>query len=144
MIFYSMLPESLISEWGALGITGWGMLLGGVLVGIFTPFEMQNVYMDFNSMLAVSGMVVIGSVFAYTLYMQGVKDLGPSKASMLACIEPVSAVVFSVLWHGTKFMLIDILGFVLILLTVFILGSERKTNITHKREDNKKITDFLD
>ena len=67
-------------------------------------------------------MVIIGSVLSYTLYMQGVKDIGGVKASMIACIEPVSAVLFACLWLKSEFILIDILGFVLILSTVFILG----------------------
>lgn len=40
----------------------------------------------------------------------------------MASIETVSATAFAVLWLGTSFVWIDIVGFLLIVATVFILA----------------------
>ena len=58
------------------------------------------------------------------MYLQGVKEVGPVKSSMLASVEPVSAALFSALWLGSSFTVTDIIGFVLILATVFILAKK--------------------
>ena len=77
------------------------------------------------SLFALGGMVLVGTVLSYTLYLQGVNDIGSVKASMLACVEPVSAALFSFFWLKTRFAPADILGFALILSTVFILSKNK-------------------
>ena len=61
---------------------------------------------------------------AYSLYLKGISEIGPVKASMLASVEPVAATLFSFLWMGTHFEFIDVAGFVLILATVFLLSKK--------------------
>lgn len=68
----------------------------------------------------------MGTIFAYTLYLQGVADIGAVRASMLASIEPVSATLFSVFWLHTQFQWIDLVGFVCILATVFLLAKKEQ------------------
>jgi len=41
---------------------------------------------------------------------------------MLACIEPVAATVISVVWLKVEFQVIDLVGFVFVLSTVFIIS----------------------
>lgn len=85
-----------------------------------------KVSLDIRKLLTVSAIVIIGTVIAFTLYLQGVSDIGAVKASVLASVEPVSAVLFSVLWLGTSFMIIDVIGFACIMGTVFLLTKKEK------------------
>ena len=63
-----------------------------------------------------------GTAVAFTLYLQGVVDIGPVKASMIASIEPVSAALFAFVWLSTPFIGIDLVGFAMILVTIFLLA----------------------
>ena len=67
---------------------------------------------------------MIGTALAFTLYLQGVSDIGSVKASMIACVEPVSATVISALWLKTKFTGIDIVGLMAILTAVLLLSKK--------------------
>ena len=69
---------------------------------------------------ALAVLIVVGSCLAYALYMQGVKDIGSVRASLLGTVEPISATVTSALMLGTVFAGTDILGFALIILMVFL------------------------
>lgn len=121
LLFYTVIPQKIIPEHGAVVVTGLGFLISGIcLIPFVKPWDFPP--LPVQAIAPLSGMVIIGSVLSYTLYMQGVKDIGGVKASMIACIEPVSAVLFACLWLKSEFMIIDILGFVLVLSTVFILG----------------------
>ena len=73
---------------------------------------------------------MIGTALAFTLYLQGVSDIGSVKASMTACVEPVSATIISALWLKTKFTGIDIVGLIAILTAVLLLS--KKDNIRVK------------
>ena len=74
--------------------------------------------------LGVGAIVLIGTALAFTLYLQGVSDIGSVKASMIACVEPVSATVISALWLKTKFTGIDIVGLMAILTAVLLLSKK--------------------
>ena len=126
LALYTLLPARLIPKWGSVPVTGWAMLLGGAALGCVSRAWSIPVSLDANGILAVCGMVVMGTVLAYTLYLQGVSDIGAVRASLLCSVEPVSATMFSVFWLKTEFMMIDLVGFACILLTVFLLSGRKE------------------
>lgn len=118
---YSLLPRSLMAKYGSIPVTGGGMLIGGLVFsfpsGVWGPLPV----LDAAGWGALLSIVVIGTVIAFTLYLQGIKDIGPVKASMLASAEPLSATVLAVVWLGTPMTWLDAVGFACIVTTVFIL-----------------------
>ena len=50
---------------------------------------------------------------------------------MLASIEPVAATVISVVWLKVQFQIIDFIGFIFVLSTVFIIS------INEKKKENQ-------
>ena len=72
---------------------------------------------------------MIGTALAFTLYLQGVSDIGSVKASMIACVEPVSATIISALWLKTKFTGIDIVGLIAILTAVLLLSKKDSSRV---------------
>lgn len=121
-VFYSLIPCDLTSKYGSMVVTGYAMFIGGISFTFISGYWKLKVNLDMGTILGVLAITVIGTAMAYTLYLKGVSEIGPVKASMLASIEPVAATLFSFLWMGTKFALIDIVGFVCILTTVFLLS----------------------
>ncbi len=77
-------------------------------------------------------MIVVGTALAFGLYLQGVAIVGPLKGSVLGSVEPVSAVIISVIWLGTSFTAADFLGFVMILAAVMVLIAAQRPG--EKRE----------
>ena len=108
--------------------TGLGTLIGGIAFFIIVHPWPLTIDLPLSGWLAVAGMIIVGTVIAYPLYVQGVNDVGPVKASMLASVEPVSAAVISAVWLKSEFEAMDIVGFVCIITTVFLLAKpERKS-----------------
>lgn len=125
---HDIIPIRIIQEWGSLPVTAWSMLIGGIFLSILTrPFDYQpNICLD--SVLTFSGLVIVGTVFAFTAFLAGVAEIGPVKASIVACIEPIAASIFSYLWIGTHFTLYDIIGMAIILIAVYILTNAPAKN----------------
>ncbi len=120
---YSLLPVNLILRYGAVPVVGSGMLVGGVVMFVATQAWAAPVQMDATGWLALlCGLVLVGTVVGYTFYLEGVKVAGAPKASLVSSIEVVSATLFAVLWLGTAFAWIDIVGFAFIMATVFLLA----------------------
>ena len=95
--------------------------LGGVVLGAFVEIWKFDGLSDFWGVLALLGVVFIGTIFAFVFYLNGVKIVGASRASMLSCIEMVSALFFSVVWLGTKLTWADYIGVVAILGCVLLI-----------------------
>ena len=124
LFFYTLIPTRIIAKFGSWVVTGYGMLIGGGCLALVMRIWQIPVHLDLAGFLALAGIIIIGTLVAYTLYMQGVQDIGAVKASMLASVEPVSATLFSALWLGTSFVFMDFIGFLLIMSTVFLLAKK--------------------
>lgn len=119
---YTLLPRRLLSRWNREVVNGWAMLIGGVVLNLGARSWTFQVDLPLRGWLAVCAIVVFGTVLSFTLFMQGIRDVGPVKSSMLASTEPVSATVFSAVWLGTAFSAVDLMGFAAIIATIFLLA----------------------
>lgn len=119
---YMFLPIKLIQEWGSLLVIGLGMLLGGLVFSLVSQSWQYNPQFQANNLLAYIGLIIVGSVFAYTSFLKGVSLIGAVKGSLLAFIEPIAAVFFSVAIMKEIFYPIDFLGMLLTILAVLIIS----------------------
>ncbi len=119
---YTLLPRTIMAKWGSTVVTGLGMLVGGIVLFVVVRAWSIPVAMTLPVFLGLVAIIVVGTVIAFTLYLQGVMMLGAVKASMLASVEPVAATCFSAIFLGTTFGGMDLLGFACILTTVFLIS----------------------
>lgn len=130
LVCYSLIPSKLLKISDTPTVLGWGMLAGGIVIMfIFRPWEIMPV-ISLPLIGAVSGIVILGTVLAYSFYLEGIRLIGAIKASIISSIEPVAATVISAVWLGTDFSFTDIIGFIMIISTVFIISPfNRKEHI---------------
>ena len=119
---YIILPIKLIQKWGSILVIGVGMTISGFVAVPFTGIIGARIPMSFDIFLAFAGIILIGTVFAYTAFLKGASMVGPVKSSLLASIEPISAVFFAFMIMGDIFYLVDFLGMAMILLAVTIIS----------------------
>lgn len=124
VVFYTLLPIKLLKGYGSVPVVGAGMLLGGIVLSIVNRFKGGPVSYDGRYIFYLALIILVGTVIAYTIYLLGVSLCGAVKASMIASIEPVSATLCMVLWLGEAFYAMDLLGFLCIFVTVFLLVGE--------------------
>ncbi len=119
---YSLIPVPLLKIADTPTVLGWGMLIGGiVLMPVFRPWESMP-EITFSLIAALAGIIILGTVVAYSFYLEGIHLIGATKASIISSIEPVSATVISAVWLGTDFSFADIIGFIMIISTIFIIS----------------------
>ena len=122
---YTLAPIRLLTVYDSVEIVGWGMLIGGVvLCAVFRPWE-TAVPVDPGLLGGMAGVILLGSIAAFTLYFSGVRRIGPGKGSMISAIEPVAAAVFGVLWLGNTMTGMDLAGFACILTMVVLLARSK-------------------
>mgnify|MGYP000287430826 FL=1 len=119
---YIILPIKLIQKWGSSLVIGVGMTLSGFVAVPFTGIIGASIPFSFDIFLAFAGIILIGTVFAYTAFLKGTSLIGPVKSSLLASIEPISAVFFAFLIMNEQFYPIDFLGMAMILFAVTLIS----------------------
>lgn len=132
IVIYTLISQEIIEKWGNMVVTGWGMLIGGTVLTIATKAWYVPEGFDFTAFIVVAFIVLVGTAGGFSLFLHGVKYIGPVRGSLIACLEPVTATVLSVLWLGTHFGIAEIIGFCAVLATVFItaLGGSTTQEIT--------------
>lgn len=122
VVIYNMWPKNLQRQFSTPMLQGWAFLMGGALfLLLFRPWRMGYVP-NLIGILGITAVVLIGNVLAFSCYMQGVKLIGPQKASLYSFSEPVTAALISTLLLGSPFTLWDALGFGCIFVMLVLLG----------------------
>ena len=119
---YIILPIALIKKWGSSLVIGVGMVIAGLVALPFTGVLQTAIPTSLDFLLAFAGIIIIGTVFAYTAFLKGASLIGPVKSSLLASIEPISAVFFAFLIMNEQFYPIDFLGMAMILIAVTLIS----------------------
>ena len=111
---YCLYPQKLYDEFGLINVIGWGSVLSSILLAVTTgTYRLPEV--PANIILLSVAVAIIGSLFPFVLYGMGIRILGSVKASLFVTVEPVTSAVLTWLCFKAKFVLPDIVGFVLIL-----------------------------
>ena len=133
VVFYTVQPESLLKKYGASIVVAWGMMIGGIFITFVTKPWNISVTFDFVTFLVLMLIIVFGTIIAFILYLTGVNIIGPTKASIIACIEPVAATICAILFLGVTFDFLDVIGFICIISTIFIVAYfDKKAKVKKK------------
>ncbi|WP_391207198.1 DMT family transporter [Psychrobacillus sp. L4] len=100
--FYTVYPARLMKEWGVLIVVGWGMLVAGIVLAIVTQCWRSNEWnylAEFPVNLMIACIIIIGTV-AFVLFLSSMKYITAVETSILSSMEPLTAMVISVIWFG--------------------------------------------
>lgn len=137
VVIYNLQPKHLMSQFSTSLLLAWAMFIGGsILMLLFKPWLYQP-FLDVYTIINLIVIILLGTILSFSLYMYGVKLIGPTKASLYACIEPVSAAILSTVWLKSSFELIDCVGLFLIISTIFILSYRNTSCIKVELVRNK-------
>lgn len=119
--FYSTYPKKLLKKYGSITVVGWGMIVGSIISNIIHPIWKIEGDVNTQSIIQVIIVVILGTSIAYLIYIASLNYISSSLAGILTAFEPVLAAILSVAIFGLKFSFIEIVGFILVFVSIFIL-----------------------
>lgn len=119
---YIMLPIKLIQTYGSLTVIGVGMVIAGVILFPMSGLTTLQLEYSVDILAALTGIILIGTVISYTMFLKGTSYIGPVKSSLIAAVEPISAVFFAFLIMNEHFYAIDFVGMAMILGAVVLIS----------------------
>ena len=116
---YTLLPRPLLTNFDALAVCGLAMLLSGL--GMLPEIIIYRLpSLNLLEWILVAYIVVFGTMFSYTMFLQSMRYISPAVTGILSAFEPLVATFLAVTLLGTKLTGAAIIGSVLILLTTVL------------------------
>ncbi|MCT3027672.1 EamA family transporter [Pediococcus parvulus] len=119
---YVLLPEKILDQYGSMTVSAWSMVVGGILFNFVQPVWRDVPKFDVAGWAGYLFIVVFGSVIAYFIYLASLAYISATATGLLDAFEPLSATIVSVIFLNLTFGIMETIGTVLILSTVFILA----------------------
>ena len=120
-----IIPVRFVKQCGPLMLNGFAMLAASIILApLAHPWD-TPIPLDTSGWIVFAAIVLVGTVFAYAAYLQGVADAGTVLASLFGVFEPVSGAVISALWLGTVFSIWDFIGGFLIITMMIIVALKK-------------------
>ncbi|WP_373522507.1 DMT family transporter [Aquiflexum sp.] len=139
LAFYTIFPVQLLQRYSSVTVTGWAMIIGGLLISLYSkPWEVSGIW-NIGTWLAFAFIIIFGTVIAFTIFLSSLNIIGAQTASLLCSVEPLSATLAAVFWLNVAFLEMDWLGTFLILITVALLTLSKKPVEKKQSESDIKI-----
>lgn len=124
--FYTLYPAAIMKEWGVLIVVGWGMLIGGIVLGVISrawSSDEWSLLLNPKIALMLTAIIFFGTV-AFVLFLSSMKYITAVETSVLSSMEPLTAMIISVIWLGRTLALWQIVGILVMLVCVTWLSIE--------------------
>ncbi|GGA22192.1 DMT family transporter [Psychrobacillus lasiicapitis] len=132
---YTVYPARLMKEWGVLIIVGWGMLIGGVVLALISQIWRSDEWGELTNypINLMSFIIILVGTIAFILFLTSMKYISPIETSILSSMEPLTAMVISVIWLGQVFGAWQYVGVVVMI--VFVTWLSIAGEIKWKRKE---------
>lgn len=128
MFVHNTIPLEPLRKYGTMTVNSVALVLGGIfLLPVAQPWAVPVAF-EMDGWLALVATIFVGAGLGYVFTSQGLKDAGALLGTFACVLEPVSAMVFSVIMLGVTFTFVDIVGCVFIgAMMVLLAWSERSS-----------------
>lgn len=119
---YSILGRKVMAEISPMAATAWAGLAGAIITGILALWDKSTIITNLSSagIVSMAYVVIGGGVLAMTWWNNGVKEVGPSQASIFINIMPLVGMIFAVIFLGEHLGWREIIGGMWIILGVYL------------------------
>lgn len=123
LAFYTLYAVPLLRQFDSLVVVGWAMVIGGVVMSfVHAPWQVDIQHFNRYTYLYLAIVIFLGTMLAFWFFVESLRFLSPKETTLIGTIEPVMAVVTSVLWLGVPFGIYQVIGTICILIMVIYLS----------------------
>ncbi|WP_026582439.1 DMT family transporter [Bacillus sp. J33] len=145
LAFYTLYAVPLLKQYDSLVVVGWAMVIGGSSLSfIHPPWKMNFSSLTVEAYLYLMFVIVFGTMLAFWFYIESLQSLSPTETSLLSSLEPLSAVLTTVIWLKEPFGSIQWLGtaciFGMILLLALNKKKPQKSNDAVENEEPLRVS----
>ena len=123
LAFYTLYARSLLESFSSVIVVGWAMFLAGIVMSFVHPiWAIDGTNWSASIYLALGFTILFGTALAFWMFIKSLEYLTAKETTLLGTVEPLTAVVSSILWLQLPFGPWQIVGGLLILVLVGYLS----------------------
>ncbi|KGH72261.1 DMT family transporter [Oenococcus oeni] len=118
--FGTIYPIGLIGEYGPLPVTAISLFASGIVFNFYRPFFISLPTMSIMNWSLLIFFTIISTALGTAMWFLSLHLIGPTTMSLLSAVEPMTAMILSVLLLSVPMELIDYLGAGLVILMIIL------------------------
>ena len=127
LAFYTLYARNLLRFYSSVTVVGWAMIIAGVCMNIIHPIWRVETQDWSAATLGVLGFsIIFGTTLAFWMFIKSLEYLEAKETTLLGTVEPLTAVVSSIIWLSIPFGLWQVIGMALILILIVYLSLVKK------------------
>ena len=119
-------PKPLMNDNSPIVILGWGTLITSIFSNLYSPVWVEVPKITPGLILGITGVIIIGTIIAFSCMLYSLRFTSGQTSSIVDAIEPVATFVISVLAFHTSFNWVEIVGSLLVIVSVYLLQAFNK------------------
>ncbi len=120
---YSIFGRIALAKYPAMTVTFYSLFVSGIGIGVvFAGSGAEMPAISMKLIVFIILLAIISTMLPYIFYTKGLQVLAPSKASVLAFVEPMVATILGMVVMHEPLTLISMLGIILIFLGIIVLN----------------------
>lgn len=111
LAFYTLYAKPLLATQPSILVVGWAMLVAGVLFNFVAPFwQVGDANFSSSTYIGLTFSIVCGTALAFWLFIASLNYISPKETSIFGTLEPLTAVVSSIVWLSLPFGIWQFVG----------------------------------
>lgn len=127
LAFYTIYARQLLIRFPSILVVGWAMIIAGIVMHFIHPIWDINIgAMDMMTVLILLFGIFAGTAVAFWFFINSLEYITAKETTLFGTIEPLAAIVASVLWLNVSFQSWQLAGMFLILVLITMLSLKKQ------------------
>lgn len=123
LAFYTLYAKNLLHKFPSIIVVGWAMLISGITMNFIHPiWSVDLSTWGMPTYLGLFFTVIFGTAIAFWFFIKSLEYLAAKETVLIGTLEPLTAVISSVIWLKLSFGIGQLIGAILIILLVLVLS----------------------
>ncbi|ATP40581.1 EamA family transporter [Solibacillus sp. R5-41] len=127
LAFYTLYAIPLLKQFDSLVVVGWAMTLAGTTMSFFhPPWQVDVGSWTASTVIYLVIVIIFGTMLSFWFYIESLQTLTAKETSLLGNVEPLTAVLATVIWLHEPFGIFQWFGtsFILFMMVYIALKSD--------------------
>ena len=123
LAFYTLYATKLLQNFSAIIVVGWAMLIAGIIMNFIHPvWAVDLSTWGTPTYLGLFFTIIFGTALAFWFFIKSLEYLSAKETILIGTLEPLTAVISSVLWLKLSFGIGQLIGGMTIIILVLVLS----------------------
>ncbi len=128
LAFYTVYARALLVHFPSILVVGWAMIIAGLVMNFIHPiWDVELDAMDFMTVLVLMFGIFAGTAIAFWFFIKSLEYITAKETTLFGTVEPLAAIIASVLVLGISFQGGQLAGMFLILILITLLSLKKQS-----------------